>query len=54
MVNLTNDEARLLYEHLRNLWAPRSPYADYMRVIHKLENETKHPTLEKVNAPSKP
>jgi hypothetical protein len=38
-VNLTTTEARVLYDHLRNLWAPKVPYGDYMDVMRKLEKE---------------
>ena len=40
MVSLTTNEARILYDWLKNQWAPKGPYADYMRVVRKLEQET--------------
>ena len=53
MVSLTTSEARLLYDWLKNQWAPKGPYADYMRVVRKLEKETQD-NRENENGTQKP
>ena len=53
MVSLTTSEARLIYDWLRNQWAPKAEYADYMRVVRKLEQETQD-NREKTDGTTKP